>query len=211
MTVAKGTLIHSQDSPYARRVRIVLAELQLPYENDLRPSVYGMTDLGALNPNLKVPVWMDPGGTLFESNLIIEYLLARYPAEDPVGAPLPMAPWLRRADAPWEDGKLLATLDSMTDAGFLLRQLQQNGVDTHAVPYLKRERERIERELDWLDAQATPDGFVPGWFSIPDVNLICALSWAEFRGIYAWQGRPRLEAILRRHRDRPSVAFTRHG
>lgn len=211
MSGAKGTLIHSQDSPYARRVRIVLAELQLPYESDLRSSVYGMTDLGALNPNLKVPVWTDAGGTVFESNLIIEYLVTRYPAQEPVSATLPMTPWLRHADAPWEDGKVLATLDTMTDAGFLLRQLQQNGVDVNAVPYLKREQERIQRELDWLDAQATADGFVPGWFSIPDINLICALAWADFRQAFTWRGRPRLEAILRLHRDRPSVVLTRPG
>ena len=70
MSGAKGKLIHSQDSPYARRVRIVLAELHLPYESDLRPSVYAMTELGDLNPNLKLPVWTDGAGTVFESNLI---------------------------------------------------------------------------------------------------------------------------------------------
>ena len=210
MSGAKGTLIHSQDSPYARRVRIALAELRLPYESDLRPSVYGMTELEDLNPNLKVPVWTDDAGILFESNLIIEYLLAQYAAQDPDGA-LPMTPWLRRPDAPWQDGKLLATLNSMTDAGFLLRQLRQDGMDIAAVPYLRREQERIQRELDWLDRQATPEGFVPGWFSVPYINLICALAWADFRGAYSWQGRPRLEGIVRLHGGRPSVVLTRHG
>jgi glutathione S-transferase len=209
MSGVKGKLIHSQHSPYARRVRIVLAELHLPYESDLRPSVYTMTELGDLNPNLMLPVWTDGAGTVFESNLIVEYLLTQYPAEDPDGA-LPMTPWLRRPDAAWQDGKLLATLDSMTDAGFLLRQLQQNGVDVNTVPYLRREQERIQRELDWLEAQVTPQGFAPGWFSIPDINLICALEWAEFRGQYAWRGRPKLEAVLRLHGDRPSVAGSRH-
>ena len=37
--------------------------------------------------------------------------------------------------------------------------------------YLQRHLDRIESCLAWLEERATPDGFVPGWFSIMDVNL----------------------------------------
>ncbi|HEX7926913.1 MAG TPA: glutathione S-transferase family protein [bacterium] len=210
MSQPQGRLTRSLHSPYARRVQIVLTELGVVYADDLRSSVYEMTDLEAVNPNLKVPVWQDDRETLFESALIIEYLLQRHsPAKGSPGL-APLAPWLRRPDHLWEDGRRLATLESLSDAGFSLRQLQQNGVDLNGAPYLRREQERLQRELDWLESQATREGFVPGWFSIPDVMLVCTLAWAEFRGIYVWRGRPKLEAILALHNKRPSVMATVH-
>ena len=223
-----GTLIHSRDSPYARRVRIVLAELGLSYDSQLHPTVYAIPDLEGLAPTLRIPVWRDDQGTLFDSGLIVEYLLSRYGAtsegalsagslpapggkDAASGGPLPsLARALRRPEHPWADGKLLATLDDLTDAGFLLRQLALSGVEEDAVRYLLRVRQRIASALNWLEAQATPAGFVPGSFSVPDVWLVCALEWAAFRGIYAWRDRPTLEALRERLAARPSVAATAH-
>lgn len=211
-----GTLIHSRDSPYARRVRIVLAELGLSYDSRLHPTVYAIPELAALAPTLRIPVWQDDQGTLFDSGLIVEYLLSRYGAGAAGDAPRsagvlpPLARALRRPERLWADGKLLATVDDLTDAGFLLRQLALSGVEEEAVRYLQRVRQRIASTLDWLEAQAAPQGFLPGVFSMPDVWLVCALEWAEFRGTYAWRGRPKLEAMMARLAARPSVAATAH-
>ena len=213
MSTFAGILTHSRDSPYTRRVRIVLAELGIAYESRLHPSVYAIDGLQQLNPNLRIPVWQDDQGVLFDSMLIVEYLLQRYgpavPPAAPEGAP-GLAPWLRRSEAPWADGKLLATLEDLTDAGFLLRQLSLSGVEEQQVRYLQRVRQRIPATLHWLEAQATPEGFVPGWFGLPDVWLIAALEWAEFRGMYAWRHYPNLSAIVERAKARPSVAGTAH-
>jgi glutathione S-transferase len=234
-----GTLIHSRDSPYARRVRIVLAELGLPYASQLHPTVYAIPDLEALAPTLRVPVWQDDHGTVFDSGLIVEYLLSRYGTPDSGGGSVPgggsapgdsapgsgpppgdayasggalppLARALRRPEHPWADGKLLATLGDLMDAGFLLRQLALSGVEEEHVRYLQRVRQRIASALNWLEGRATPAGFVPGTFSLPDVWLVCALAWAEFRGTYAWRGRPTLEALMARLATRPSVAETAH-
>ncbi|MFI5400996.1 MAG: glutathione S-transferase family protein, partial [SAR324 cluster bacterium] len=213
-SVPAGTLIHSRDSPYARRVRIVLAELGLPYDSRLHPTVFAIADLAGINPNLRIPVWQDDRGTLFDSGLIVEYLLTCYGAQAPGGPPSearpPLARSMRRAESGWADAMLLATLDGLTDAGFLLRQLALSGVDEEQVRYLRRVRQRIPSALDWLEAQATPAGFVPGTFSAPDVWLVCALEWAQFRGTYSWRGRPKLEAIVARYAARPSVSGSAH-
>ncbi|MFI5399838.1 MAG: glutathione S-transferase family protein [SAR324 cluster bacterium] len=209
-SVPVGTLIHSRDSPFARRVRIVLAELGLPYDSRLHPTVYAIPDLAGLNPNLRIPVWQDDRGTLFDSSLIVDYLLTRYGAQASGSATPPLARSMRRAELSWADAKLLTALDDLSDAGFLLRQLGLSGVDEERVRYLRWVRQRIPSTLDWLEAQATPAGFVPGTFSVPDVWLICALEWAEFRGTYSWRGRPKLEAIQERYAARPSVAGSAH-
>jgi glutathione S-transferase len=215
-SVPVGTLIHSRDSPYARRVRIVLAELGLPYDSRLHPTVYAIADLEGLAPTLRVPVWRDDQGTLFDSALIVEYLLSRYGepasggAQASSGTEPPLARVLRRPEQRWADGKLLATLDDLMDAGFLLRQLALSGVEEEGVRYLLRVRQRIATTLNWLEAQATPAGFIPGSFSLPDVWLVCALEWAAFRGTYPWRDRAKLAAIVERAAQRPSVAGTAH-
>jgi glutathione S-transferase len=56
-----------------------------------------------------------------------------------------------------------------------LRQMKMSGLESDQVAYLRRQRDRIDLCLDWLETKATRDGFVPDEFSVMDLNLICAL------------------------------------
>ncbi|MDZ8084372.1 MAG: glutathione S-transferase family protein [Nostoc sp. DedQUE12b] len=73
-------LYFAQRSPYARKVRIVLAEKQLPYEpketdiNNKPPEFLSLSPIG------KVPVLVDENDLVFwDSTLIVEYLDETYP------------------------------------------------------------------------------------------------------------------------------------
>ncbi|MFS0519001.1 glutathione S-transferase family protein [Nostoc sp. UIC 10607] len=73
-------LYYAQRSPYARKVRIVLAEKQLPYEpketdiNNKSPEFLSLSPIG------KVPVLVDEDDLVFwDSTLIVEYLDETYP------------------------------------------------------------------------------------------------------------------------------------
>ena len=68
-------LFGTPGSPYARKVRIALAEKGIPYEYVIeRPSAPG-SRIPALNPLGKIPVLMrDDGRALYDSPVIIEYL-----------------------------------------------------------------------------------------------------------------------------------------
>jgi len=202
------TYYHSYLSPYARRVLIVLEEKRLKHER--RKVVYAreFEGLVAINPCLLLPVYIDEEVHLWGSNLIVEYLLRRYP-ENPPDAPFPpLAATMTRPEHHLEDSKILATLETMTDSIMNLRQMKMSGFEPEQVPYLKRQRDRIEHILDWLDKQATPEGFAPGLFSIMDLNLICALGNIDNRKSFEWRGRPVLEAIYGRYAGRPSVQST---
>jgi glutathione S-transferase len=59
-----------------------------------------------------------------------------------------------------------------------------------------------------LETQATAEGFAPGNFAIMDVNLICALGNLDHHRSFEWRPRARLEAIVARYRERPSVQAT---
>lgn len=103
----------SEGSPFARKVRIVLAEKGLGYENDVLNGIRPEESHRAIHPGLMVPVLADGGMILFESNLIVDYLLKTYP-ENPPGMPQPpLVASLTRSDRHWEDAKTLAILQSL--------------------------------------------------------------------------------------------------
>ncbi len=209
--MAMRQLYFSPNSPYARKVRILLAEKGLEFE--AKPMDTGAPPEGfsRLNPNLRVPVLVDGNRTLFESNIVLDYLLRTYTGTPAGAAQPPLAASLTRPDHHWDDVTTLVTIETMLDTGLNLYQLTKDGIRPDQAPYLKKELSRTQTCLDWLEARAKPDGFVPGQFSILDLNLVCALTWAEFRQPFAWRGRKNLEAIVARYADRPSVTSTRPG
>jgi glutathione S-transferase len=67
LPVPAETLIHSHDLLDTRRMRIVFAEPNLPYESKRHPGVPAIQDRQRLNPNLRIPVELDDLGPLFDS------------------------------------------------------------------------------------------------------------------------------------------------
>ncbi|MET0302100.1 MAG: glutathione S-transferase N-terminal domain-containing protein [Methyloceanibacter sp.] len=76
------TLYDMHDSPHARKVRLLVAELGLPLETIARNPRKGETrspDYLAKNPNGRVPVLEEDGFVLWESLAILRYLAAKRP------------------------------------------------------------------------------------------------------------------------------------
>ena len=84
-------LYFSNGSPFARKVRIVLAEKGLAYEPDLEDGLRPVDS--APGPTLAIPVLEDGPVRLWESDLIIDYLLRTYAIAKPAGQP-PLSPWM---------------------------------------------------------------------------------------------------------------------
>jgi glutathione S-transferase len=199
------TLYYSPNSPFARKVRIVLREKGRECREVVVDTNNLPADYAGINPNLRVPALQDGRTTLFESNLIVDYLLRTYPGGD--GQPA-LASSLTRSEQHWGDSLLLTTIETLLDSAINIYQFHRNGILADQSAYLKKEHSRTQSCLDWLEARATPEGIVPGVFSIQDLNLVCALTWIEFRKPVAWAGRPKLAAIVARYAERPSVRAT---
>lgn len=202
-------LYFSDGSPFARKVRIVLAEKGLAFESDVANGLRTPQTIAA--PTLAVPVLEDGPLRLWESDLIIDYLLRTYPDAKPAAADRaqpPLSPWLARPDRHWQDMATLAAIATCAASIVNLRLMASDGITPANSDYLARQKARIERCLDWLEETVTDDGFVPGWFSIMDIAFICPMIFCEARGIMAWRGRPRLEALVARHQARPSLLAT---
>ena len=204
-------ILHGGDgTPHGRKVRIVLAEKGLDYRRDTTPAQEKPeAALARLNPALRVPILEDRGRALFESDLIVAYLLATYPDPAPDAPAPPLAPTLHRPEHPWEDALVLCTCNNALEAGVNLRQLGRSGVRAEQSAYLQRHQRRIASCLDWLEERAAPEGFLPGWFSLQDLSLVCALDFLERWELATWRGRPRLERLHERLSGRPSVVATR--
>jgi glutathione S-transferase len=203
-------LYYTVNSPYARKVRVVLAERGLACDPVLVDFDAPAADFAAANPNLRVPCLVDGARTLFESNLIVDYLL-QAPGGKPAPAQPPLARTLVRPDQRWDDLLVLTTIETLLDSAANSYQLKRDGVTPEQSGTLRRELRRIASELDWLEARIGPEGFVPGVLSIQDLNLAIALLWMDFRKPVAWRGRKRLEALVARWEGRPSFQATRPG
>jgi len=199
-------LYFSDGSPFARKVRIVLAEKGLAYESDVNNGL--RSPESTATPTLAVPVLEDGALRLWESDLIIDYLLRTYPdAKLPAAdvAQPPLSPWLARPDRHWQDMATLAMIATCASSMVNLRLMSVDGITPANSDYLARQKTRVERCLDWLEKDVTDEGFAPGWFSIMDIAFICPMVFCESRGVMPWRGRPKLEALVQRHQTRRSL------
>jgi glutathione S-transferase len=200
-------IFSSAGSPYARKVRMVLREKNISYDEDVRPGIRPVEELRDLNPGLALPVLLDGDEVLFGSNLIIEYLLHRYPSTAAHDG-IPFTDRLTRSDEHWHDLKILTTIETFADTMVNVRHFQSEGMRSDTSRYMERQVERMNSCLDWLENQATREGFWPGVFSIMDIALISPLHYAETRNVIHWRNRPTLAALYEHWQTRPSVIAT---
>ncbi|MCC6532111.1 MAG: glutathione S-transferase family protein [Burkholderiales bacterium] len=193
-------------SPYTRKVRVMLAEKGLAYENKPVAMDRLQNDYGCeINPCGRVPALDDNGRILFESNVILDYLLTQYPGT-PEDAPRPaLVPALVRAEHRWDDLQVLSAIETLLNSGLTMLRFGTHSGVVKDPPYLEREHKRVHSILDWLDKRATPEGFVPGWFSVLDLNLVVSVQWVDFRKLFDWRGRSNIDRLVAFHAQRPTI------
>jgi glutathione S-transferase len=196
-------LLSATPSPYARKVRIALAEKGLRYE--LVTEVPWDADASAplYNPLGKIPVLIpDDGEPVFESSFILEWLEAKHPAP-------PLVP----ADA---DGRLAARrleviADGVCDATVLTLFERMRG-DGCSAPWLARQRRKIEDGTAALARAVAPGArFALGdSFGLADIAIGSALGYRDVRlPDFGWKAsHPALSDWFARLSERPSFAAT---
>lgn len=83
-------LYNYPDCPFCQKVRVVLAEKELEYEEqlvDLRKQEQKTPEFLALNPYGKVPVLVDDETVVYDSTIVNEYLEDEYPIPALMPAP----------------------------------------------------------------------------------------------------------------------------
>ena len=198
-------LIGSPASPYARKVRVVMAEKKIDYEFVLEDVWSVDTRITASNPLGKVPcLIMDDGGALFDSRVIVEYL----DNLTPLHRMIPPTGRARIEVKCWE-----ALADGLTDAAILVRiENTQRAEHERSAKWVARQMSKVEAAL-----QAMSKGLGDkAWccderYSLADIATGCALGWIEFRfPELRWRtDYPNLAGLVDRLHTRPSFADTR--
>ncbi len=189
-----------KSSPNCQRVKVVLAEKNLPYEIvpiDLRKQEQKTPEYLKLNPYGKVPVLTDDTTVLYESLIINEYLEEKYP-----NPPLMPKDLGRKAkarilvdygmahfDSPYQKLRMELTKDP--------KEQNQQVIDS-AKSDLKKLLQRFENEIG--DQQ-----YLMGDFSLVDADLIPRFTRLEGFGILPDPSLPRLGKYMERMKARPSV------
>jgi glutathione S-transferase len=189
-----------KSSPNCQRVKVVLAEKNLPYEIvpiDLRAQEQKTPDYLKMNPYGKVPVLTDDAVVLYESCIINEYLEEKYP-NPPL---LPKEPGQKAKarilidygmihfDGPYQ--KLRMEL--------MKEQKDQNPqVIDGAKSELRKLLQRLENEIG--DQQ-----YLMGDFSLVDADLLPRFTRLEGFAVLPDPSLPRLGKYIERMKARPSV------
>ncbi|MCM2327239.1 MAG: glutathione S-transferase N-terminal domain-containing protein [Lysobacter sp.] len=196
-------LVASKTSPYARKIRVLLAEKQLAFEFVEESAWNAGTTVPRYNPLNKIPVLvLDDGTCLYDSVVIAEYL-------DPLGAPSFIPPsGLERACVRRDE----ALGDGITDAGLAIFLERKRDPARQDPSWIDRQRSKVDAGIEALARELGGKAFLRGdTLSLGDVACACALLWLEFRmPEIAWRSRhAALGRWIERLESRPSFATTR--
>lgn len=189
-----------QSSPNCQRVKIVLAEKNLPYEVvpiDLRKQEQKTPEYLKLNPYGKVPVLTDDGTVLYESCIINEYLDEKYPT-----------PRLMPAD-PAARAKARILIDfglTQMDAAYTKLRMEMTKDEKERNPETVRAaKEDIKKRLQRLEQELGDKNYLVGDFSLADADLLPRFTRLEGFGVLPDPSLPRLGKYLQRMKERSSV------
>ena len=194
-------LFFAAPSPYARKVRVLIAEKDLTTRVEMvaRAPFEKPADLLALNPLSKIPTLVaGDGQVIFDSPVIIEYL-------DGLGTPelIPAEGRVR-----WDALRRQALADGILDAGVSILLEGRRPEGERSSGWVQRQTEVIVRALDACEGEI---GSFGEELTIGHVAVGCALGWLDFRmPTHDWRGtRPKLSAWFGQFERRPSMIATK--
>ena len=186
-------LLGTPASPFTRRARIIAAEVGEPIEWVDTAAEAGQAALRELSPIRKVPVAVIDGRTLFDSRVIGDWLVT---TRGHGGLTPPRDPWRER--------NLVNAVDEAIGSVIQVFYLRRDGIAIDGNAFAQRQFDRADAIFAWLGEELSP-----GDFGLPQVSVICALDWMDFRGTYPTERAAALAPIRAAWRERPSIVATR--
>jgi glutathione S-transferase len=194
-------LFYTTGSPFARAVRIVLHEKGLDYDRAETAATPSVGERSKASATLQVPALIDGDLHLWESAVIIDYLMKTYPNARRTGEK-PFAAELVRPAHEWQDKLALATVQTLGASTTTVSQMHWTGIRHEGNAHLARCAARNQHVLDWCESRlGAEDGFVPGVVSAQDVLLACFCAFIEKRPLnLQWDSpmRPKVRALVER-------------
>ena len=196
-------LISATPSPYARKVRIQLAEKEIPFELITEVPWDNDTTTPKFNPLEKLPILIcDNGETVYESRFINEWIEYQHP--DP-----PLMPKEKDSILLTKRFEILA--DGVCDAGVLAFWEHARPEGARSEEWMARQLRKRDGGLREISRLLGEKPFcVDGRLTLADIAVGSLLGWLSVRmSEYGWRGTyPNLADLQDRLEQRPSFANT---
>jgi glutathione S-transferase len=199
-------LIASKTSPYARKVRIALAEKKIDYQMVESSAWDAGNPVHAWNPLGKLPVLvLDDGTHLYDSRVIVEYI----DLVSPVSRLIPEPARQRIAVKKWE-----ALADGVCDAASAIVVERRRTANLQSDDWIARQRRKIDEGVAELSRELGERAWCYGEAcSLADIATGCALGYLDLRATdFDWRDLyPNLARLCDKLGKRPSFADTAPG
>jgi glutathione S-transferase len=196
-------LIASTTSPFARKVRIALAEKKIEYQMVAASAWDAGNPVHAYNPLGKLPVLiLDDGTHLYDSRVIVEYI----DLVSPVSRLIPEPARQRIVVKKWE-----ALADGVCDAAAAIVIERRRVSNLQSDEWIERQRRKIGEGVAELSRELGDRAWCYGeTFSLADIATGCALGYLDLRHAELdWRDLyPNLERLAEKLGKRPSFAET---
>jgi len=161
-------------SPYARKVRIALAEKKIECELVFESPATPGSVIADLNPLGKIPVLvLDDGTRLFDSRVIVEYL----DTVSPVSRLIPEPSRQRIAVKRWE-----ALADGICDATVAIVQERKRPARQQSGEFIERQARKVSAGLAEMARELADRAWCNGEaYSLGDIAAGCALGYLDLR------------------------------
>ena len=196
-------LLSATPSPFARKVRVVLLEKNIPFELKTINPWNIKADIERFNPLGKIPVLItEDNETIYDSKFIIEWIELNYP--DP--AVFPTDPKAR-----FKAQQIQVIADGICEALILLFFENLRPDSQQSKPWSERQIKKISNGLQALEQQISNDEFcVDNTFGIADISVVSAVDYLSLRfKTYEWRNKfTRISKFVARQSARQSFIET---
>jgi glutathione S-transferase len=200
---AMRVLYHLTLSPFARKVRVALAEKNLEFTLKLEKVWERRPEFLALNPAGEVPVLIEPDGTVLAgTEAIVEYLDEAYREKILIGInPIDRAE-VRRLNA-WFDIKMNAEVTENLLGEKMMRRLEGHGQPNSQA--IRAGHANLPHHLDYIGYLVERRRWLAGdHFSTADIAAAAHLSSLDYLGDVPWEAHEAAKDWYARIKSRPS-------
>jgi glutathione S-transferase len=196
-------LYHLPLSPFARKVRLILAEKRLPFELRIEKVWERRAEYLELNPAGTVPTLVEDNGLVIpDSAVICEYLDEAYPDSPLLGRTMAERIETRRLTC-WFDGKFAAEVTANLYGEKYLRRLTRRGNPDPAA--IRIGYTALRYHLDYIGWLAETRKWLAGAaLSLADFTAAAHLSTLDYIGELDWSLSPAAKDWYAKIKSRPS-------
>ena len=197
------TLYHFWLSPFARAIRVILAEKALPFDLEIEKVWERRVEFLAMNPACEVPVLIELDGSIFaDSHVISEYLDEAYPERSLIGGDSNSRGEARRLTQ-WFDVKFNAEVTQNLVGEKLIKRLSGQGYPQATA--IRTGLSEIHNHLAYISFLAERRRWLAGdHLSTADIVAASHLSVIDYTGDVPWEDHPGAKDWYARIKSRPS-------